>query len=50
MNRHPALIQLDVYSCKEFKKADVIDCLEEFKPITVEYKYFDRETNFIEVK
>ena len=24
--------------------------LEEFKPITVEYKYFDRETNFIEVK
>jgi len=46
----PALIQLDVYSCKEFKKADVIDCLDEFKPITVEYKYFDRETNFIEVK
>jgi len=48
--QQPALIQLDVYSCKEFKKADVIDCLEEFKPITVEYKYFDRETNFIEVK
>ena len=48
--QNPALIQLDVYSCKEFKKADVIDCLEEFKPITVEYKYFDRETNFIEVK
>ena len=21
-----------------------------FKPVTVEYKYFDRETNFIEVK
>ena len=48
--QQPALIQLDVYSCKEFKKADVIDCLDEFKPITVEYKYFDRETNFIEVK
>ena len=47
---NPALIQLDVYSCKEFKKADVIDCLDEFKPVTVEYKYFDRETNFIEVK
>ena len=46
----PALIQLDVYSCKEFKKSDVIDCLDEFKPVTVEYKYFDRETNFIEVK
>ena len=48
--QEPALIQLDVYSCKEFKKADVIDCLDEFKPVTVEYKYFDRETNFIEVK
>ena len=48
--KEPALIQLDVYSCKEFKKADVIDCLDEFKPVTVEYKYFDRETNFIEVK
>jgi len=48
--KQPALIQLDVYSCKEFKKSDVIDCLDDFKPITVEYKYFDRETNFIEVK
>ncbi len=48
--QEPALIQLDVYSCKEFKKANVIDCLDEFKPVTVEYKYFDRETNFIEVK
>lgn len=47
---NPALIQLDVYSCKEFKKADVIDCLDVFKPVTVEYKYFDRETNFTEVK
>ena len=48
--KQPALIQLDVYSCKEFKKSDVIDCLDDFKPVTVEYKYFDRETNFIEVK
>jgi len=48
--KQPSLIQLDVYSCKEFKKSDVIDCLDDFKPVTVEYKYFDRETNFIEVK
>ena len=48
--QEPALIQLDVYSCKEFKKSDVIDCLDEFKPVIVEYKYFDRETNFIEIK
>ena len=31
--KQPALIQLDVYSCKEFKKSDVIDCLDEFKPV-----------------
>ena len=48
--KEPALIQLDVYSCKDFKKSNVIDCLDDFKPVTVEYKYFDRETNFIEVK
>jgi len=48
--KQPSLIQLDVYSCKEFKKSDVIDCLDDFNPVTVEYKYFDRETNFIEVK
>ena len=48
--QQPALIQLDVYSCKEFKKDRCIECLDEFEPITVEYKYFDRETNFKEVK
>ena len=46
----PALIQLDVYSCKEFNKIDVLSCIEEFDPITVDYKYFDRENNFKELK
>jgi len=46
----PSLVQLDVYSCKEFKKTDVLECLETFEPIIVEYKYFDRETNFKELK
>jgi S-adenosylmethionine/arginine decarboxylase-like enzyme len=46
----PALIQLDVYSCKEFNKIDVLSCIEEFNPITVDYKYFDRENNFKELK
>ena len=45
----PALVQLDVYSCKEFNKIDVLSCIEEFDPITVDYKYFDRETNFKEL-
>ena len=47
---YPALIQLDVYSCKEFNKIDVLSCIEEFDPITVDYKYFDRENNFKELK
>ena len=46
----PALVQLDVYSCKEFNKIDVLSCIEEFDPITVDYKYFDRENNFKELK
>ena len=46
----PALIQLDVYSCKDFNKIDVLSCIEEFDPITVDYKYFDRENNFKELK
>ena len=46
----PALVQLDVYSCKEFNKIDVLSCIEEFDPITVYYKYFDRENNFKELK
>ena len=46
----PALIQLDVYYCKHFKKYDVVDCLEDLQPVTIDYKYFDRETNFVEIK
>ena len=46
----PALIQLDVYSCKEFNEIDVLSCIEEFDPITVDYKYYDRENNFKELK
>jgi len=47
---NPALIQLDVYSCKDFKKSDILECLEEFETVEVDYKYFDRENNFEEIK
>ena len=47
---NPALIQLDVYSCKDFKKSDILECLEEFETVQVDYKYFDRENNFKELK
>lgn len=47
---NPSLIQLDVYSCKDFKETDVLNCLSKFKPIEVDYKYFDRENNFKDIK
>jgi len=47
---NPAIIQLDVYSCKDFKKSDILECLEEFETVQVDYKYFDRENNFKEIK
>ena len=47
---NPALIQLDVYTCKDFKKSDILECLEEFETVQVDYKYFDRENNFEEIK
>lgn len=42
----PSLIQLDVYSCKDFNPAVILNSLSEFKPLAVDFKYFDRENNF----
>ena len=42
----PGLVQLDVYSCKNFKPTLVLNSLSEFEPLAVDYKYFDRENNF----
>lgn len=39
----PALIQLDVYTCGPINAHDAFDHLEEFKPVKVQYKFFDRE-------
>jgi S-adenosylmethionine/arginine decarboxylase-like enzyme len=47
--KNPALVQLDVYSCKDFKKHTVVECLEDFEPVQIDYKYFDRENNFKEI-
>lgn len=41
----PNIIQLDVYSCKDFEKQIVIDKLKIFDPIVIEYKLLDRENN-----
>jgi S-adenosylmethionine/arginine decarboxylase-like enzyme len=42
----PSLIQLDVYSCKDFNHLVILNSLTLFKPMAVDYKYFDRENNF----
>ena len=42
----PSLIQLDVYSCKDFNPLVILNSLSIFEPLAVDYKYFDRENNF----
>lgn len=45
----PNLIQLDVYSCGEFEPDDVLEEIQRFEPIKVEYKFLDRETGLEEL-
>jgi len=48
---NPGLMQLDVYSCANFKPQDVFDKVDElFQTIKMEYKFLDREKGLIEVK
>jgi S-adenosylmethionine/arginine decarboxylase-like enzyme len=42
----PYLLQLDVYSCKEFDEQTIFDELAVFKPKKIDYKFLDRESNF----
>ena len=44
----PALIQLDVYTCSSLDTDIVIKALQQFSPISVEHKYFDREYKLLE--
>ena len=47
---NPALIQLDVYSCKDLDEEIVFSYLYKFMPVRMSYRYFDRETNFKLIK
>ena len=47
---NPALVQLDVYSCKDLDVEIVFSYLYKFKPVRMSYRYFDRETNFKLIK
>ena len=42
----PYLLQLDVYSCKEFDEQIIFKELAIFNPIKIDYKFLDRENNF----
>ena len=42
----PSLIQLDVYSCKEFKIKTIFNWLAQFDLEKVDYKYIDRDQGF----
>jgi S-adenosylmethionine/arginine decarboxylase-like enzyme len=39
----PAIMQLDVYTCGEMEPSWVLDALDAFEPVKVEYTYLDRE-------
>ena len=44
----PALVQLDVYSCKSFDLNIVLNCLKEsFKVSKIQYKFLDRKSDLI---
>lgn len=45
----PGLMQLDVYSCKDFDPEKVFDAIKEFTPVKVDFKYLDREHGFEEL-
>lgn len=38
----PAMVQIDVYSCKKFSKQAVLDWLEQFNPLQIEMSYLNR--------
>ncbi len=45
----PATLQLDVYTCSELEIDTVFKSLEIFQPMTIDYKFLDREKGFVEI-
>ena len=43
---HYPVIQLDVYSCKDFEIDTVLMWLRQFEPERIDYKFLDRENEF----
>jgi len=46
----PPLVQLDVYSCAEFKVWDILEFVYEMKPSKITFKLFDRSKGIIKMK
>lgn len=40
----PNLVQLDVYSCKEFDRNIILDEIDKFNPLSLGCKFLDRDT------
>ncbi len=45
----PALLQLDVYTCSELDPKIIADCLHEWRPTRIEYKFLDRDSALREI-
>ena len=43
---HPAMMQLDVYTCSDLDLRVVWDAIEEFEPVAIKYKFYDRDKEF----
>lgn len=47
---NPAIIQLDVYSCADFIPQEVFDHFAVFDPVTIQYKFIDRNKGLKDVE
>lgn len=45
----PGLVQLDVYSCSEFDPKTIFEHIQNMQPKKIDYKFLDRENEFIQV-
>lgn len=45
----PATLQLDVYTCADLEVDLVFNALSIFQPITLDYKFLDREQGFVDI-
>lgn len=45
----PAMVQLDVYSCQDFEKDDVVEMLNQFRPYSIQWMKIDREHGLMNI-